>query len=234
MPKNDYAFIPKANAAIKKLGCVNYTYSPSYNCDDNCVFKNNGCYAENAPVSWRWADYQAGKSKYCVTWEGMLKSIRQLPRGDKLRLNIAGDLPRKNGKPDEAKVVQLANSIAGKNAWTYTHHLPWSGNGSWGATIRNVFWGGLVINISCETEAQVDAYIADQLQPVITVSSTETRKQWRTAGGNRIRVCPQQLHEGVTCEQCMLCHMRPDDMAIAFKAHGTRKKTVNSTLEAIA
>ena len=234
MPKNDYAFIPKANAAIKKLGCVNYTYSPSYNCDDNCVFKNNGCYAENAPVSWRWADYQAGKSKYCVTWDDMLNNIRRLPRNDKVRLNVAGDLPKDIlGNPDETKVKQLAKHADGKQVWTYTHHLP-KHNSSWNDTIRDVFWGGFVINISCESEAQVDAYIADQLQPVITVSSTETRKQWRTAGGNRIRVCPQQLHEGVTCEQCMLCHMRPDDMAIAFKAHGSRKKTVNSTIEAIA
>ena len=234
MPKNDYAFIPKANAAIKKLGTVNYTYAPPRNCDPNCPFKNNGCYAENPPVLWRWLDYQNGKSQYCVTWDQMLTKIRRLPRNDKLRLWIGGDMPRTIfGRVDEVKVVELANNIEGKDAWTYTHHLPRLGS-SWAATIRDVFWGGLSINISCETEQQVDAYISEMLQPVITVSSTETRKQWRTAGGNRIRVCPQQLHEGVTCEMCMLCHHRPDDMAIAFKAHGTRKKTVNATLEAIA
>jgi len=76
--------------------------------------------------------------------------------------------------------------------------------------------------------------MADGISCVITVPSTETRKQWRTKAGNRIRVCPQQLYDNVTCEMCMLCHSRPDDMAIAFKAHGTRVKKVNSTLEAIA
>lgn len=232
---SNYGFIPAMDCGNKKLGKVNYTTAPPRNCPPTCVFKNNGCYAENAPMVWRWVDHQSGKSRHSVDFKQMLTKLGQIPRGDKIRLWVAGDFPTDSyGKPDCNKAVQIATRCIGKDAWTYTHHRPWAGKGNWGSTVRNLYPTGFVINISCESEDEVDAYIADGLKPAITVPSTETRKQWRTKAGNRVRVCPQQLHEGVTCEKCMLCHQRPDDMAIAFLSHGTRKKRVNSTLETIA
>ena len=234
MLKN-YAFISKADACNRKLGGMAYTYAPSINCDPECPLKNAGCYAENFPLVHQWLKHQSGQSKASCTFPQMLTSIRRLPKNDKVRLFVAGDFPRNGtGGADCGKAVEIAKSAHGKKAIVYSHHQPWSGNGAWGATVRNLRTTGFNINISCESEQQVDAYIADGISCVITVPSTETRRQWRTAGGNRIRVCPQQDHPGVTCEVCMLCHKRPDDMAIAFKAHGSRVKTVNSTLEAIA
>lgn len=232
---SNYAFIHKSKASNKKLGSMSYTYAPPINCDPECPFKNNGCYAENPPIVWQWVNHQSGKSKASCTYPQMLSSIRMLPAGDKVRLFVGGDFPRNGtGGADCSKATEIAKNSAGKKVIVYSHHQPWSGNGAWGATVRNLKLTGFNINISCESEQQVDAYIADGISCVVTVPSTETRKQWRTTAGNRVRVCPQQIHDGVTCDSCMLCHDRPHDMAIAFKAHGSRKKKVNSTLEAIA
>lgn len=232
---SNYGFTPAADVRIRKLGHMAYTTAPPRNCDPECPFKNNGCYAENPPMVWRWLDHQSGKSRHSVTYPQMLNNIRRMPHGSKLRLWVGGDFPRNGtGGADCGKATQIAKSCSGKQVIVYSHHQPWSGNGAWGATVRNLTATGFRINISCETESQVDTHIADGISCVITVPSTETRKQWRTEAGNRIRVCPQQLYDNVTCEMCMLCHSRPDDMAIAFKAHGTRIKKVNSTLEAIA
>ena len=70
-------------------------------------------------------------------------------------------------------------------------------------------------------EAWLDELMADHVPCVIAVPSTEKRRQWRTAGGHRVRVCPADYAD-VNCANCMLCHTRPEDMAIAFPAHGTK------------
>ena len=208
-----------------------YISAPSDNCDDNCPFKGDGCYAENPPFSWVWDKHQSGVSRHSVSYAQMLTNVRRMPRGDKLRWFVGGDFPKNGtGSVDCMKATQMAKASIGKKTIIFSHHQPWAGNGAWGATIRNLKPIGFQVNVSCESEQQVDAYITDGIDCVLTVPSTETRKQWRTAGGNRIRVCPQQLHEGVTCEKCMLCNSRPADMAIAFKGHGSRVKKFNQAL----
>lgn len=221
----NYGFVPASDTRNKKLGHMAYISAPSDNCDDNCPFKGDGCYAENPPFSWVWDKHQSGVSRHSVTYPQLLTNVRQMPRDSKLRFFVGGDFPKNGtGSVDCIKATQMAKAAIGKKTIIFTHHRPWSGNGAWGATIRNLKPIGFQINVSCESEQQVDAYIADGIDCVLTVPSTETRKQWRTAGGNRVRICPQQLHEGVTCERCMLCSSRPDDMVIAFKGHGTRVK----------
>ena len=228
----NYGFVPASDARNKKLGHMAYISAPSENCDDNCPFRGDGCYAENPPFSWVWDKHQSGVSRHSVNYAQMLNNVRRMPRGDKLRWFVGGDFPKNGtGGVDCIKATQIAKASIGKKTIVFTHHQPWSGNGAWGATIRDLkLVNGFQVNVSCESERQVDAYIADDIDCVLTVPSTETRKQWRTAGGNRVRVCPQQLHEGVTCEQCMLCSSRPDDMVIAFKGHGTRVKKFNQVL----
>lgn len=227
----NYGFVPASDARNKKLGHMAYISAPSDNCDDNCPFKGDGCYAENPPFSWVWDKHQSGVSRHSVSYAQMLTNVRRMPRDSKLRWFVGGDFPKNNaGSVDCIKATQMAKASIGKKTIIFSHHQPWAGNGAWGATIRNLKPIGFQVNVSCESEQQVDAYITDGIDCVLTVPSTETRKQWRTAGGNRIRVCPQQLHEGVTCEQCMLCNSRPADMAIAFKGHGARVKKFNQAL----
>ena len=223
----NYGFVPASDTRNKKLGHMAYISAPASNCDDNCPFNHGGgCYAANPPFSWIWGKHQSGVSRHSVSYPQMLTSVRQMPRDSKLRFFVGGDFPKNGtGSVDCIKATQMAKASIGKKTIIFTHHQPWSGNGAWGATIRNLKPIGFQVNVSCESEQQVDAYIADGIDCVLTVPSTETRKQWRTAGGNRVRICPNQVTNGaVTCERCMLCNSRPDDMAIAFKGHGTRVK----------
>ena len=231
-----YGFVPASDTRNKKLGHMAYVSAPAKNCDDGCPFKDGeGCYAENPPFSWIWAKHQDGRSRHAVTYKQMLSSVRQTPRRSKLRFFVGGDFPKNaTGSVDCSKATQIAKASVGKDIIVYSHHQPWQGNGAWGATIRDLKAIDFRVNISCETESQVDAYIADGIPCVLTVPSTETRRQWRTVDGNRVRVCPNQLHpDVVTCDKCMLCSKRPDDLVIAFKAHGTRVKKANASISSL-
>jgi hypothetical protein len=50
--------------------------------------------------------------------------------------------------------------------------------------------------------------------------------------GNRVQVCPAQLSDKVDCATCRLCQNRPDDVIIAFKAHGTGKRKAEAAIAA--
>ena len=226
-----YGFIPAQDCGVKKLGLVNYITAPPETCDPNCPFKNNGCYAENAPMVWRWIDQQSGKSRHSVSYNDMLIKLSRVPKTQLIRLFVAGDFARNGtGGPNEIKAREIRKVCRGKKTWGYTHHMPYRNNLSWGNTLLELNAADdFTVNISCEDETQLDQFMAEGHACVITVPSTETRYGWRTAAGNRVRVCPNQTH-GVTCEQCQLCQKRPADLAIAFLGHGTRKKTIDKVL----
>jgi len=106
---SNYGFTPAADVRIRKLGHMAYTTAPPRNCDPECPFKNNGCYAENPPMVWRWLDQQSGKSRHSVTYPQMLSNIRRMPYGSKLRLWVGGDFPRNHaGGADCSKATQIA------------------------------------------------------------------------------------------------------------------------------
>ena len=226
--------MPAADAKNGKLGNVNYVYGPEENCADSCPFKREGCYAKNAPMVWVWNDITAGEHKRSVTWEQLISALRRIARGDKVRLWVAGDFPQWHKGVDTSKATELGNALHGKKAWAYTHHHPKKNErGGWAGLIRHYLERCFTINISCERPEHVDEYMSQGLPCVIAVpSSTDPRKQWRTPGGYRVRVCPNQIDKSIQCDRCMLCHKRPADMAIAFISHGTKKKKVDAALAA--
>ncbi len=229
-----YGFISASDANNKKLGNVNYVYGPPENCSDSCPFKGNGCYAENAPMVWVWKKIAAGLFKSSVNWDQLISKVRAIPRGDKVRLWVAGDFPQWHKGVDTSKATELGNALHGKKAWAYTHHHPRKNErGGWAGLIRHYLERSFTINISCERPEHVDEYMSQGLPCVIAVpSTTNKRQQWRTPGGFRVRVCPNQVDESIRCDRCMLCHKRPADMAIAFIAHGTKRNDVNAALAA--
>jgi len=113
-------------------------------------------------------------------------------------------------------------------AFTYTHHNVNLGENL--SLLRYANRNGFKINISCESEAQVDSMIAADLPAVMVTKADETRTQWRTKAGNIVLVCPAQRSDTTTCADCMLCHHRGKKVAIAFLAHGTGKKKAQAQL----
>jgi len=225
-----YGYMPAKDNCNSKVGQAHTVYAPSANCPSTCGLKGAGCYAENAPMKWTWDKISAGIHNRSVTWEQLLGALMRIPRFDKVRMWVAGDFPTtKAGEVDIDKAFDLKRALYGKRAWAYTHHFP-RRRSTWLGAIKQ--WAGdFTVNVSVDNSEDVlDALMLEGVPAVIAVPSTETRRQWRTDAGHRIRVCPQQIHKDVTCDKCMLCHKRPADMAIAFLAHGTKKKTADLAL----
>jgi len=228
-----YGFMPAADSSNSKLGNVSYVYAPKENCSDACPFKGgHGCYGDNRPIKWVADKMTAGEHPRSVTWDQLISTLRRIARGDKVRMWVDGDFPRWHKGVDTQKAIELGNALHGKKAWAYTHHHPLKKRDVWAGIIRHYLERCFTINISCEREEHVDEYMSQGLPCVIAVPSTETRRQWRTAGGHRVRVCPNQIDKKIQCDRCMLCHKRPTDMAIAFIAHGTRYKKADKAIQA--
>ena len=229
---NFYSFTPAADNRNSKTGHVHKASAPALNCPDTCSLKGNGCYAENWPLRLQWAKQQQGLSSRSVTFKELLAQLRRIPAGEKVRMWEAGDFATTpTGGMDPLKLLQIIEALRGKRAWAYTHHIPGL------RSVTNQFLltakdDGFTVNLSFDNnETLMDLFMDQGHACVIAVPSTEARKQWRTAGGHRVRVCPAHHHKGtVTCANCMLCHQRPADMAIAFPAHGTKFKTADAAL----
>ena len=71
-----------------KLGPIASTRSARSSCPSSCVFKGNGCYGDNFPLSMHWAklDHQG------LSWSELMDKVRTIPRGAMWRHNEVGDL----------------------------------------------------------------------------------------------------------------------------------------------
>jgi len=162
------------------------------------------------------------------TFGKFLQRLKELPAGRTFRHNQAGDLPHNAGKISRTFIKKMVESVRHLKAFTYTHHNVNLGENL--SLLRFANRNGFKINISCESEAQVDSMIAADLPAVIVTKADETRTQWRTKAGNIVLVCPAQRSDTTTCADCMLCHKRGKKVAIAFLSHGTGKKKAEAQL----
>ena len=224
-----YSFARAGDHSNRKIGYMAKCSAPQSNCSDTCALKGNGCYAENFPMALQWAKQQAGLMKSSCTWDELLTHCSRVSRNAPLRIWEAGDFPMlPDGTIDIQKLLQMKNAVRGKKAFAYTHHTKLFP--AFNAAVSLSREDGFTINLSIDNdEKRLDEVMAHGLPAVIAVPSTETRRQWLTAAGNRVRVCPNHLHKEVKCDKCMLCHTRPADLAIAFPAHG-RKKVADAAL----
>ena len=196
-------------------------------CSPSCVFFQNGCYADGAPLRFHWDRVTRGERG--KPWREHLADLAALPAGSKLRIHQAGDLPHTAGRISRRYARALALAVKHLKAWSYSHHKLTPSNLQ---LLRYMNRQGLTINASTETESAADAAVAAGLPAVLTVDSAETRAQWSTAAGNRVIVCPAQRRDGVTCSDCMLCHKRGRRVVVAFIAHGVSRRKADAALAA--
>ena len=216
------------NGSNQKVGKgVPVSTSSKKTCPLTCAYLHNGCYAESGPLNLHQLKVTAGERG--TDWAGFLANIAALPAGQFWRHNQSGDLYRPGNAIGRKMLSQLVEASAGKKGYTYSHHkrTPLVIQAFKAATAN-----GFTVNASCESEGEADAAMADGLRAVFVAPSTETRKQWTTAGGNRAVVCPAQRMEGMNCDTCRLCHARPSNIAIVFLAHGSQKKKVDAAIAA--
>jgi hypothetical protein len=215
-----------AKSGNTKTGPMAVSTSAKSTCSPTCPFLNNGCYATSGPLNLHWLKVSSGERG--TNFPSFLSKLRELPEGSAFRHNQAGDLPHNNGRISETFIRKMTVSVKHLRAYTYTHHSLEVGENL--SLIRKANRNGFTINVSCESEAQVDDAIAHNLPAVMVAKSTESRTTWHTEGGNVVIVCPAQRSDTVTCSDCMLCHKRGKKVAIAFLAHGTSKRKAESHL----
>lgn len=228
---------PSSNA---KTGKMFVTTSDARTCPDSCPlkfarndegeikFKIDGspmvgaCYAKTGPLSWHWGAVNKGKRG--GDWDAMCLRISDL--GPVLwRHNQAGDLPGENEHVDLKMLRQLIAANGDSKGFTYTHkkQAVRSQRGVLKALqVSNS--KGFTINISADNDAEVDEFRALGLP--VTVVIAEDSKGHITAGGNKIKVCPAQLSEHISCLDCGLCGISDRPHVVGFQAHGTKKALV--------
>lgn len=226
MKLSNLSFHLSIKSGNKKTGEMAVSTSSKATCSPSCPFLNNGCYAQSGPLNLHWLKVTSGERG--ESFPNFLQKLKALPESSAFRHNQAGDLPHTAGKISRTFIRRMVESVSHLRAYTYTHHSVKLGENL--SLLRYANRNGFTINVSCETEAQVDDAIAAELPAVLVVPSDEKRTVWRTESGNAVIVCPAQRSDTVTCADCMLCHKRGKKVAIAFLAHGTSKRKAEAQL----
>ena len=219
-----FTFQKKSKAS--KLGAISSSYGHPSTCPDACPLKNSGCFAESG-FHTRQAWKNTANNAIAVSLDELSDRLKALPVGHRYRYAVAGDLPGIGDNIDAQGVSLLADSVRHLQAWTYTHK-PLDGRGNLQA-VHDAIARGFSVNISCETQEQVDRAVSLGLPAVMVGESswTDPRKApRRTTGGNSLVVCPASIDgSNVTCETCggskgAICSRSDRDFSVIFPAHG--------------
>lgn len=201
----------------RKTGPIPVTTSSSSTCPHSCTWFANGCYAETGWLGGRWRKVP----EEGLPWVEFCTWVSRLPEGQLWRHNEAGDLPGFNEDVDKVLLRLLVSANRGRRGFTYTHKQ-WNPIFAWAN--RN----GFTINISCDSEEQVDGLRREgAAAPLTMVVPTDSPNRFVTRGGNHVIVCPAQLREEVTCKSCGICAVAQRKAVVGFKAHGTGKGMVS-------
>ena len=203
------------------------TYNSRLSCPDSCIFKNNGCYADNYHTRLNWDKVTSGDRG--GTFKELLNNIKALKPGTIWRACVAGDIPSNTkGEISRTYIKGITEANQGLKGYTYTHNRLDIGQNI--SLLKTANKKGFTVNISTESEAAADNAVLNSLPAVIVVKSTETRSTWLTKNKNKILVCPAQTN-GANCIDCGLCQSRPKNLIIAFRAHGNQAKKIDNILD---
>ena len=223
----NFHFVKKSGN--KKTGFMPVTYNSRLSCPDSCIFKNNGCYADNYHTALNWDKVTSGQRG--GTFKELLNNIKALKPGTIWRACVAGDIPSNNkGEISRTYIKGITEANKGLKGYTYTHNRLDIGENI--TLLKTANKQGFTVNISVESEAAADNAVLNSLPAVIVVKSNEQRHTWFTKNKNKILVCPAQT-SGKNCIDCQLCQHRPKQLIIAFKAHGNQAKRIDKILDSI-
>lgn len=223
----------------KKTGDIMQSYSSRSTCPKDCVFKNNGCYAEGYHTKMVWDRCEdKNDARYVINGEqlkiglleGAFNKLRKNPARDSIlfRHNVAGDLAVEgtnlidvNRVDTIAVAIEGANKVAGEiiKGYTYTHcNIDLNASD----IIHDAAHKGFLINASCETVDEVKHAKSLGINAVIaSVDPKETEKELKAVGLYGAQ-CPAQVNEGMDCDRCQLC-AKNRKVVIIFEAHGQSK-----------
>ncbi len=212
------------NSANAKTGPIAVSTSSKASCPD-CVFKGNGCYAESGPLAIHWREVSNGNRG--VDFDTFINQVKSLPRGHKLRVSQAGDLPGYGNIINPLQLRKLTGAIKERKliAWAYTHKPMTPSNL---VAVREANAAGFRINASANTLAQADEYRALGL-PTVVVLPSDTKENVITPAGNKVVICPVMTGRADSCGSCLLCHKNRSAI-VGFPAHSSAKKKVDAII----
>lgn len=215
-----------------KTGPIPVSTSAKATCAPSCPLLGQ-CYASSGPLAIHWAAVSDGRRG--GTWSEFLEAVRDLPRGQLWRHNQAGDLWKPHTLIGQTALAALVAANRGRRGFTYSHH-PLTLKVA--AAFKTATANGFTVNASTESMAAADSAVRQGLRAVVVVPSTESRTRWQSPGGNPVVLCPAQRKgpqfAGMNCATCRLCQARPQNVIIAFQAHGTNKRKIDQLITAEA
>lgn len=150
---------------------------------------------------------------------------RGIPKGQRLRLPVSGDLSTPSAIKPVAAAVDDWLDRGGAGVWGYTH--------GW-RRVRREAWGTVSVLASVETIADAKKAIKRGYAPAIVVADFPNGPRAWFEDELRIIPCPEQTL-GVTCDECQLCFndtaLLDRNAVVAFKAHGQTKKRALKVLQ---
>lgn len=218
-----FSFVAATSNA--KTGPMPVVMTGRITCPPACPFKGNGCYAEVGHVNIHWRKLDNGGG---MEFAPLLAKIKDLPRGQVWRMNVAGDLQGADDKLDTAALAALVSANKGRKGYAYTHYpVTDSAHAAHNAqAIAKANAEGLTINLSGNSVAHADKLHALGIAPVATVVPSDSPDSFISPAGNKVVVCPAQTRENITCLKCQLCTKATRKCIVGFLPHGISKGKV--------
>jgi hypothetical protein len=165
-------------------------------------------------------------------WD-FLKEIPRLPRAQLWRWGVAGDLPGNGRRIAVDMLKALVGANRGRNGFAYTHHAVLDEQDAENApanreAIKAANEGGFTVNLSANNLEHADKLKALGIAPVVTILPTDSTRNFKTAKGNQVIICPATYRENVSCATCQLCQKANRNCIVGFPAHGARKKVASA------
>ena len=203
------------SSANVKTGNIPQTYTDKQSCPPSCgAF--DGCYAKQAHTNIHW-------NKADKSYNELIAFIKNMPRNQLWRHNVAGDLMGIGEEIDTQALDTLVKANKGKKGFTYTHKK------SNIQALKLANSNGFTINLSCDNVAEVGKYFKLGL-PVVAISSSLDKVEY--FDGVKMVRCPAEYNDKTDCVKCQLCAIPNRAFGIKFTAHGTAKKRIIPIIQA--
>lgn len=210
----------------RKTGAMPVSMTDTMSCPDACVFRGQGCYAEESKLRLHWLTVP----ERGMAWPDFVATVRRFTRGTFWRHNEAGDLPGKGDPIDRVAFMALvtANQRAGAHAFTFTHKPLRTAADR--AIIRKANASGFTVNLSADNLRDADRLADLACGPVAVVVPVDEHRRLRTPKGRHVVMCPNETH-GLTCIECRLCAHPGRKAVVGFRAHGKAKQMVSQLVQ---
>jgi len=209
-----------------KTGPIPVSMTENTSCPPSCPFKKNGCYAESGSTNIHWLKLNRGEKG--INWSEFCNEVRNLPRNQMFRHNVAGDLPGHGEQINQIELAQLVAANKGRRGFTYTHKHVDPNNHS---SIKHANDNGFTINLSANSLEHADKLAKLNIGPIVAVIPSDSdKKTYMTPEGRKGIVCPATYKENVNCASCGLCQVSKRSVIVLFPSHGTSKKKVDKAI----